>query len=374
MDAALYGFRICEQPAPIYNALVNDSSDSYLPKMEQFALGHVSIKDVARAAGVSHSTVSRALRASPLVNAATAEQIRQKAEELGYRASAVARSLVTRRSQTLGVIVTSIADPFNGEVVRAIEETAYRNGYSVLLANSQTDPDRIITIIRSFQERRVEGILVTASRVGALYVPLIAETKVPIVLINNRQDSDQVHSVTIDNEAAAREAAKYLIDFGHRRIGFIGDRLGSQSNLERFAGYQRALAEAGIVFRPELLVHGDGRPKAAAEAMTRLLAVPERPSAVLCYNDMSAMGALHTASQSKVRVPLDLSIIGFDDLFFARYLSPPLTTIRQPKRNMGKQATQLLFDLLAGKTVENTVAVKGELIVRSSTAPPKGHP
>ena len=286
---------------------------------------------------------------------------------MGYRPSAVARSLVTRRSQTLGVIVTSIADPFNGEVVRAIEEAAYRNGYSVLLANSQTDPDRIVTVIRSFQERRVEGILVTASLLSSLYVPLIAETKVPIVLVNNT--SELAHSVVIDNEAAAHEAAKHLIELGHRRIAFLGDRRGLQSNLERFAGYQRALVQAGIPFQPELLVHGDGRPKAASQAMKRLLRGLEKPTAVLCYNDMSALGALHAAAAAKIAVPRDVSVVGFDDLCFARYLAPPLTTIRQPKRRMGRAATQLLFDLLAGKTVERTLTIKGELIVRSSTAP-----
>ena len=307
------------------------------------------------------------------MNPDTAEAIRQKAKQMGYRASAVARSLVTQKSQTLGVIVSSISDPFNGEVVRSIEETAYESGYSILLANSQADPDRIIRIIRSFQERRVEGILVTASRVGALYAPLISETKIPIVLINNRHSSELVHSVVIDNEESAREATKYLIEIGHRRIAYIGDRLGFQSNIERFSGYQRALVEAGIPFRPELLAHGDGRPRAAAQAMKRLLVLPERPTAVLCYNDMSAMGALYAASQSGICVPRDLSVVGFDDLYFARYLSPPLTTIRQPKRSMGRQATRLLFDLLEGKMVEASIAVKGRLIIRASATPPGGH-
>ncbi|MGH9584285.1 MAG: LacI family DNA-binding transcriptional regulator, partial [Bryobacteraceae bacterium] len=146
----------------------------------------VSIKDIGRLAGVSHSTVSRALRNSPLIPAETARRIQKIAKEAGYSASAVARSLVTRKTHAIGVVVTSIADPFNGEVVAGIEEAANRHGYSVILASSQADPEREIAVVRSFQERRLDGILVASSRVGALYMPLLSELKIPVVLINNQ--------------------------------------------------------------------------------------------------------------------------------------------------------------------------------------------
>jgi LacI family transcriptional regulator/LacI family repressor for deo operon, udp, cdd, tsx, nupC, and nupG len=291
---------------------------------------------------------------------------------MGYKPSAIARSLVTRKTQTIGVIVSSIGDPFNGQVVNGIEEVAHQNGYSLMLANARTDPDRVISVVRSFQERRVEGILVTASRVGALYTPLISEMQVPIVLLNNRQEGKFVHSVTIDNFKAGCQATRHLIELGHTRISYIGDRLGFQSNIERFAGYQQALSEAGITFRPELVAHGDGRPKGGMQAMCNLLATPERPTAVFCYNDMSSLGALHAAKSRQVRVPKDLSVVGFDDMFFAPYLQPPLTTIRQPKCGMGKRAMELLLDLLAGKKPEKVVMIQGKLLVRSSTAPPEG--
>lgn len=333
----------------------------------------VSIKDVAHAAGVSHSTVSRALQGSSLVKAETATKIRCKAEEMGYKASAVARGLVTRKTRMLGVLVTAITDPFNAEVVSGIQEKAHEHGYCMILANVQADPDRVITVVRSFQEQRVDAILVTASRVGALYVPLISEMQVPIVLVNNQHDSELVHSIMIENEEAVRAATYYLIEMGHRRIAFIGDRLGFQSNIERFTGYQRALVETGLPLRPELLVHGDGRPKAAARAIKTLMTLPEHPTAVICYNDMSAMGVLHGARQIETRVPETLSVVGFDDLYFASYLYPPLTTIRQPKRTMGRTAAQLALDLLAGKKIEKITRIKGELVVRSSTAPPGVH-
>src|SRR5207245_10422415 len=163
--------------------------------MNTFSVGHPSIKDIARAAKVSHPTVSRALRHSPLVKLETAERIRRIASTMGYRPSAIARSLVTRKTNTIGVVVTTISDPFIGEDVSGIEETANNHGYSVILANSNADPEREVKVVHSFHERRVDGILITSSRVGALYLPLLRELKVPIVLINNPHPGQFVHSV-----------------------------------------------------------------------------------------------------------------------------------------------------------------------------------
>src|SRR4051794_15746186 len=160
----------------------------------------VSIKDIARIAGVSHSTVSRALRNSPLIPPATAERIQKIAQEAGYTVSAIARSLVTRRTHAVGVVVTTIADPFNGEIVAGVEKTANENGYSVILANSQADPEREMAVVRSVHERRVDGILIASSRVGSLYRRMLAELNVPVVFLNNQQEGHPVHSVSIDNE------------------------------------------------------------------------------------------------------------------------------------------------------------------------------
>jgi len=314
-------------------------------------MGSVSIKDIARVAKVSHSTVSRALRNSPLVSRETAERIRQIAEEMGYRPSAVARSLVTRKTKTIGVVVTTIADPFIAEVVSGIEEVANDHGYSVFLANSNADPDREIKVVHSFHERRVDGILVTASRVGALYIGHLSEMKVPIVLINNQHPGEFVHSVMIDNVTASRMATEHLVHLGHRRIAYIGDQFGYQSDTERFAGYRQALERAGLTFQPELVVHGDGKPEGGMRAMEQLLRLSPLPTAVFCYNDMTALGALRVARMRGLRVPEDISLVGFDDLFIASYTEPPLTTIRQPKRRMGQRAMELLLQLLRGGTL-----------------------
>jgi DNA-binding LacI/PurR family transcriptional regulator len=191
------------------------------------------------------------------------------------------------------------------------------------------------------------------------------------VLINNQQPGEFVHSVMIANAEAGRAATAHLIGLGHRRIAYLGDRHGHQSDTERFAGYREALEQADLPFQPELVVHGDGRPEGGEQAMEKLLALCEAPTAVFCYNDMSALGALRRIRHAGLRVPDDVSVIGFDDLFVAQYTDPPLTTVRQPKRQMGRLAAETLLKLMAGATSEVHIRVPGELIVRESTAPPR---
>lgn len=330
-----------------------------------------SIKDIARIAGVAHSTVSRALRNSPVVNRETVERIQQIARESGYRTSAAARSLVTRRSDTIGVVVTNIADPFVAGVVSGIEETADQHGLSVFLANSNGEPEREVRVARKFEERRVDGIIVTASRVGAQYVPLLSHMQVPIVLLNNQHPSQFAHSVMIANVQASLDATRHLIALGHRRIAYLGDRYGYQSDAERYAGYWQALEEGGLPFEPLLVAHGDGKPEGAETAIADLLALPQPPTAVFCYNDLSALGAMRQIRNHGLRIPADISVVGFDDLYISQYMNPPLTTVRQPMRQMGRMAMETLLQIFAGAESGHDIKVPGELIVRQSTAPPK---
>jgi DNA-binding LacI/PurR family transcriptional regulator len=331
----------------------------------------LSIKDVAKAARVSHPTVSRALRNSRLVKPETAERIQRIAREMGYRPSAVARNLVTRRTETIGVVVTNIADPFVAGVVAGIEDVANQRGYSVFLANANADPEREVKVVQSFHERRVDGIVVTASRVGALYIPMLARMKVPIVLIDNQHPGEFVHSVMIDNVPASRHATQHLIELGHRRIAYLGDQFGFQSDIDRFSGYRQALQRADLPFLPELVVHGNGSADGGIRAMNTLLALKQRPTAVFCYNDMSALGALRALYDNGLSVAEDLSLVGFDDLPIASYMFPRLTTVRQPKEQMGQMAMESLLKILDGTSAKTNIDVEGELIVRDSSGTPR---
>lgn len=325
----------------------------------------ISIKDVAKAAGVSHSTVSRALADNLLIAEPTRRRIQSIAQKMGYAPNAIARGLVTQHTHTIGVIVTTVSDPFVAEVVRGIEEIAGDNRYRVFLGMSHNDPAREVNLVKAMREWRVDGVIVASSRVGSLYKPLLKDIGVPIVVINNEHVGTYIHSVAVNDAQGARLATRYLIEQGHRVIGHIQgppDRLSSEN---RLAGYRRALAEAKIKFDSSLIVQGNGRAE-GGEQVAQLTARSPRPTAIFCYNDMTAIGALSALKQRSLRVPADISLVGFDDISFASFVDPPLTTIHQPKDEMGRIATTMLLDLVSGKKIENKI-VEGGLIVRDST-------
>lgn len=331
----------------------------------------VSIKDIARAAGVSHSTVSRALRGSPLVNPSTGERIRRLAREMGYSPHTIARSLVTGRTRTIGVVVTTISDPFVADVVQGIENRAQAEGYSVILATSGGEPAGEVAAVDMLRGKRVDAVVVTSSRVGALYLEQLERSQVPIVLINNHREEagPYTYSVTVDNAHGGWLATRHLIDLGHRRIAYVGGPPDHSDDQERLAGYRRALAEAGHPADRDLVRPGTGRPDAGEDALPALVGLAERPTAAFCYNDMTAIGMLAAARRLGVAVPGDLAVVGFDDVLYASLAVPPLTTVAQPRVEMGELAVRMALALQGGEDharVANVV-VKGELIVREST-------
>lgn len=331
----------------------------------------VSIKDIAKAADVSHSTVSRALSDSPLIPAKTKARIQHLARKMGYTPNAWARSLVMGKTRTIGVVVTTIADPFMAPVLQGIESTAYENGYTVILATSNSEPAREWSAVEMLRSKRVDGVIVTASRVGALYQDHLKRIGVPVVLLNNHseQRGRYVYSVTVDNRHGARLATQHLIELGHRRIGYISGPARHSSNAGRLQGYRQALREAGIPFAPELVAPGDGKMDAGMAALPALMHLTKRPTAIFCYNDMTAIGVLRAARQLALNVPRDLSIVGFDDISFASFVQPPLTTIAQPQFEMGQQAMRMLLTAMSqpSRAPVANILIKGKLIVREST-------
>lgn len=330
----------------------------------------ISIKDIAKAADVSYSTVSRALNDSPRVRPETKRRIQHLASEMGYLPSTVARSLVTRRTQTMGVVVTTITDLFFAEVIYSIEETALKHNYSVILANSGGEPERELAAMRALRERRVDGIILVSGCSNREDLQAERGLDLPIVIINNVHKEHIGYSVEVDNIGGGRQATQHLLELGHTRIAHIAGPIREWDGEERQSGYQQALKAWGLPLDPALTVRGDSRPQGGMQAMQQLLALASPPSAVFCYNDATALGAMRAAHAAGLRIPEQLSIIGFDDIDLNPYFEPPLTTIAQPKREMGKKAVQMILNLLAGQEVEDCV-LPSQLIVRGSTSPHK---
>jgi DNA-binding LacI/PurR family transcriptional regulator len=333
----------------------------------------VSIKDIARAADVSHSTVSRALSDSPLVSVETKSRIQRLARQMGYSPDAQARSLVMGRTQTIGVVVTAVTDPFIAEIVQAVERTARDHEYSVILASSSSESEREIAAVEMLQSKRVDGVIVTSSRIGALYQEHLERLRVPVVLINSRRQERGAYtfSVMVDNRHGGYLATEHLLQLGHRRIAYISGPAGHSDDMERQAGYEEALTGVGIAPDPALVVQGSGRMEGGAMALTTLMALKVPPSAVFCYNDVTAAGLLHAAWHAGLSLPKDLAVVGFDDIPLASYLRPPLTTVAQPTPMMGERAVQMVLSLMSNGRPRladvSNVVVQGELIVRDSS-------
>jgi LacI family transcriptional regulator len=338
----------------------------------------ISIEDIARKAGVSHSTVSRALRDNPLISASVREQIKQIAREMNYVPNAIAQSLQNQRTDTVGVVVTSIADPFFAEVVEGIEKVANKAKLSVLLNASHRDFGQEIAAIESFYRRRVDGILVADSRIGKHHSKQLTQIAVPTVFINS-QASDQpesFHAITVDDYLGARLAVEHLISLGHTKIGYIGVGDNSKSNHQRIRGYQMALELAGIPRITDWVALSDKDRTSkddvivGQQMLSKLFTTGV--TGIFCYNDMVAVGALLACQELGISVPQDLSIVGFDGIALGRYVTPSLTTVCQPMFELGSYAMQMLLDLLKEKTVENRV-LSPFLVKRGSSAAPKSN-
>jgi DNA-binding LacI/PurR family transcriptional regulator len=285
---------------------------------------------------------------------------------MGYSPSLPARSLVTRHTATIGLVITNASDPFLGRLVIGVEETAQAQGYSVFLSSSYRDADLERNVIRDFYERRVTGIIVTGSQIDDGYLQLRERYPLPIVFINFR---DYPHSVSTDNLAGAQQAIEHLVQLGHRRIAYVSNHRSYRTDFDRLNGYKAILAKHGIPVIQALLVEGDGTLEGGLGSMRQLLALSRPPTAVFCFNDVTAMGVLRGLDAAGVRVPRDCSVIGFDDLEMADYCCPPLTTVRQSSYRLGQRAMRMLLQLIQGREDVEAEVLPAELVVRETTGP-----
>lgn len=332
----------------------------------------MTMKEIARLAGTSTATVSRALSDPHLVSPQTLDRVMDAVRRAGYTPNLLARNLRRMESRAVVVIVPDIANPFFPEIVRGIEEVAHRSGYCVLLGDTQGQPHRERAYASMVLERRADGLIILSGRVPEPLPEYLAlrPDSVPIVMACEYVDDSDLPTVIIDNRRAAQTATEHLLTLGHRDIGFIAGPAGNVLTRDRLEGYRQALGAAGLV-AAEQVATGDFSIISGIRAAQDLLARRPRPTALVCSNDEMALGAIQFAKQSGLRVPHQLSVVGFDDIRFAAVSDPPLTTISQPREEIGRLAMDMLLGLLEKRPPERRhLVLTADLTQRTSTAAP----
>jgi LacI family transcriptional regulator len=321
-----------------------------------------TITDVARQAHVSPTTVSRVLSGSTKVAASTRLRVMQVMEELGYRPSAVARSLRRRSTDVLGLLITDITNPFYPEVVRGAEDEAAAAGRSVLLGNSNEDAVREVAYLDALQDQRIDALIVASTGVWRRHRNRLLAFPCPVVLLHQTSELPQVSSVSNDDAAGGRAAAEHLLACGYGRLVYIGGPPDAPHTSDRY----RAVVEAAGTDVEQLT--SDGHAPQGHAAMLELAQRIAPPLGIVAHNDLTAIGVLSALAELGWRVPEEVGVVGFDDVELARYVQPPLTTIRQDKYRMGVEAVRLAIELLDGPATPRQILVPVQLIERRSTA------
>lgn len=331
----------------------------------------MTIEEIARLAGVSRSTVSRVLNNHPNVRPEVRERVQAVVQQHGYVPQAAARSLASRRTRVVSLIIPHSAiqvfeDPFFGPVIHGVTETCASYGYFLMLATVPTERERGFydRIVRS---RHFDGVIVLSHNIDDLLLPLLIRDRVPLVLFGSHPYFDDIAWVDADQRGGARLAVRHLTALGHTRIATITGLLTMQAAIDRRDGYKQGLLEAGVPVLPELIAEGDWTQQGGYAAMQQLLSLPERPTAAFIASDTMAVGAIRAINEAGLRVPEDLALVSFDNLPFAAYTSPPLTTIHQPIGEMAATAVRLLLTQIeTGTRQHDHLRLPTELVVRAS--------
>ena len=334
-----------------------------------------NIYEVAKRAGVSTATVSRVLSQPDVVSPDTRRKVLQAVESLGYTPNSAAKNLRTLRTGKLLVTVPDISNPFFSLILQGIEEAAQREGYAVLLGDTQHDPQREERYALMLRRKEADGLIFLGHRLpkeAATFAETLTPRCAPVVNGCEFNPRLGVPSVHIDNAKASAEAMDHLYRLGHRRVGIITGPLVSPLSRDRLRG-ATSRAKTQKAERDFVVMNGDFSIESGAAGAERLLGRREPPTAIFCFNDEMAMGAIETARRRGLRVPLDLSVVGFDDIRFARCVDPPLTTVAQPMRAIGEGTVRLLLEILNGdgEQAPESVTLPHTLAIRSSTAPPR---
>lgn len=342
------------------------------PKSEiaQIAKKTIGLVDVARKAGVNISTVSRTINQTGRISPEVQKRVRGVMKELGYRPNRVARRLRVRdgRCHLLGLLLPNIQSPFFADLARGVEDIAYKHNFAVILCNYDEDPKREAFYLDVLSSELVDGIIVPPIHENDVAVARVIREGIPVVCVDRSLTDVPTDRVEIDNAGGAFDAVSHLIKKGHRRIGIIGGPAKSSTGRERSAGYREAHKAYGLEIDLELARTGDYKKESGRLLASELLALPKRPTALFVCNGLMTIGALEVISERKLRIPQDIAIIGFDELPLCSAFTPPLTTVRQPAYEVGRDAAELLFRRLDDpKRPFTSLELAPELVVRSST-------
>ncbi|MDU5747982.1 MAG: HTH-type transcriptional repressor PurR [Haemophilus parainfluenzae] len=328
------------------------------------------MKDVAKMAGVSTTTVSHVINKTRFVAKETEEAVMQAIKSLKYSPSAVARSLKVNTTKSIGMIVTTSESPYFAEIIHAVEDHCYRQGYSLFLCNTQNDPEKIKNHVEMLTKKRVDGLLVMCSEYTQHSLDVLSGfSSVPMVVMDWGPNADT--DIIEDNSFnGGYIATKHLIDCGHKAIGLIAGELDKTTARTRYEGFVKAMNEANLPIHENWIMEGFFEPEDGYECMNKILVQDNLPTAVFCCNDVMALGAISAITEKGLRVPDDISIIGYDNIHSSRFYAPPLTTIHQSKSRLGAQAVNLLFERIANKDNDShekhRIAIHPELVLRKS--------
>jgi LacI family transcriptional regulator len=330
-----------------------------------------TLHDVARVAGVSIATVSATINQAAYVSPALQERVRKAVAEVGYHPDAIARSLKTRTTKTLGLIISDISNPFFTSLIRGVEDAASARGYTLILCNTDERLEKERAYVHLLRSRRVDGVIMAPVGGAEDYVDFQTVVGAPVVFIDRRVPA-RADVVVVDNALGAREVVRYLLGLGHRRIGVITGLPKISTSEERLAGYQDTLREAGLHSDSALLKVGYSRLEGGYQAALELLALQDPPSAIFATNNLMAIGLMRAVAERGLHCPRDISVACFDDFEWASVFHPRLTTVAQPTYEMGSKAAELLLTRLNESSIAEpqTCVLTPTLVIRDSCAAP----
>lgn len=339
-------------------------------------MNHITVYDIAKEANVSVSTVSRVLNGTAPVKKSTKDKVQQLIDKYQFQPNALARSLLSKETGTIGMIMPDITNPFFPEVFLGAEIEARARGYTFLLCNTLGDYARESEYLSSLREKRVDGIIYMGGRINLAKCPpeLVKEVtdiaaRIPVVLVNGQLPNSSLVRVATDEVKGAKLVTQHLIELGHKDIGFIGGSGNMSTAVQKVKAFKAQLEENGLPFRPEWVLHGSFSMSSGHELMTKLIEMEIRPTAVFCVNDFAAIGAMKAVVEHGMKVPGDFSIVGFDDTPLATAIMPEMTTVSQQSHELGRTAVQVLAKLLQKEKVKKLTLLEPELRIRQSAGP-----